>query len=241
MPPHDARRSNPSRQHGRPSGRAPSSPRGRAGSYFIVELLIRSRLNGPDRIAGQTAAQSTGKHCRAARARRRYIRGSMAGLRWRRIAADPVVDRVTSVWLASRRNRCWRTRRVAPAWRIEIHAAKRGLVSATAAKCSSKLVGVLCSARDAAATTASRVIAGIRFKTIRSVRSAIDADHRENDDGRRLGIGVDIFAAARAHLVWKSDDVAHCKFPLTAQVCASSRPPVRRLPPIKGLARLTVC
>src|SRR5215475_539537 len=51
-----------------------------------------------------------------------------------------------------------------------------------------------------------------------AVGSAVDADHRKNNDGRGLGIRVDIFAAARTQLVGKSDDLAHCKFPLTVRV-----------------------
>src|SRR5262245_13031469 len=79
----------------------------------------------------------------------------------------------------------------------------------------------------------ARTIAGIRFKAVRSIRTTLDADHRQNDDCRRFGISVDIFAA-RAHLVGKSDDLAHCKFPLPRS-CASSRPTVRRLLQLKDL------
>ena len=96
------------------------------------------------------------------------------------------------------------------------------------------------SARRSATTAASRIVACIGPETVRAVRSAIDADYRQDDDGCGLGVGVDIFAAARAHLIGKSDDLAHCKLPLTVRVSASSRLPARRLPSIKGLARLTV-
>lgn len=52
----------------------------------------------------------------------------------------------------------------------------------------------------------------MRLKSIRTIRIAVDADYWQNDYGRRLGVGVDIFAA-RAHLVGKSDDFAHCSPP----------------------------
>lgn len=54
----------------------------------------------------------------------------------------------------------------------------------------------------------------MRLKSIRTIRIAVDADYWQNDYGRRLGVGVDIFAA-RAHLVGKPDDLAHCSPPLS--------------------------
>jgi len=63
-------------------------------------------------------------------------------------------------------------------------------------------------------TTASGGVARVGL----AVGSAVDTDHRKNDDGRGLGVRVDIFGAARTQLVGKSDDLAHCKFPLTVRV-----------------------
>src|SRR5215831_9466000 len=93
--------------------------------------------------------------------------------------------------------------------------------------------------RRSTATAAPRIVAGIRLKTIRSILLTLDADHRQNDHARRFGIGVDIFAATRAHVVGKSDDLAHCKFPHSA-VCLPEATGAA-LSAIKGLARLTVC
>ena len=49
------------------------------------------------------------------------------------------------------------------------------------------------SARRSATTAASRIVACIGLETVRAVRSAIDADYRQDDDGCGLGVGVDIF------------------------------------------------
>ncbi|HLF22936.1 MAG TPA: hypothetical protein VI565_03365 [Burkholderiales bacterium] len=67
------------------------------------------------------------------------------------------------------------------------------------------------SARDTAAAAAARTVTAVRFETVGPVRTAVDADHRQNDDGRRFGGGVDISAAARiAGFIGKLDDFAHC-------------------------------
>ncbi|MFZ0847290.1 MAG: hypothetical protein WAM62_16000 [Pseudolabrys sp.] len=71
-------------------------------------------------------------------------------------------------------------------------------------------------ARHTTAAAAAGTIAGVRFETIGTVWIAIDPDHRKDNNGRRLSIGIDISAAAPvARLVGKSDDFAHCS-PLSA-------------------------
>lgn len=71
------------------------------------------------------------------------------------------------------------------------------------------------STRDAATAAAACAVPGVGFKAVRSIRIAINTNDRKNNDGRRLRIGVDVLAAARAYLVRKSDDLAHCS-PLSA-------------------------
>jgi hypothetical protein len=53
----------------------------------------------------------------------------------------------------------------------------------------------------------------MRLETIRAVGITFDSDNGKNDHRRRFGICVDIFAAARARVVGKSDDFAHCSPP----------------------------
>lgn len=69
------------------------------------------------------------------------------------------------------------------------------------------------STRDAATTAATCAVPGVGFKAVRSIWIAINTNDWKNNDGRRLGIRVDVLAAARAHLVRKSDDLAHCSSP----------------------------
>src|SRR5579885_1877884 len=75
------------------------------------------------------------------------------------------------------------------------------------------------SAPNATTTAAAGLVAGIRLKTV--IRSALDTDHRQDDDGRRFGAAVDVFtAAAAAGLVRKLDHFAHCEPPsVPAQAC----------------------
>jgi hypothetical protein len=95
------------------------------------------------------------------------------------------------------------------------------------------------SARKTAAT-ATASAPGLRFETVRSVRIAVNAYHRQYDDRGGFGRGVDKFAAARkARLVGKTDDFAHFSAPLTdpdRQQAGS----IGAYPAIKGLARLTL-
>ena len=77
---------------------------------------------------------------------------------------------------------------------------------------------VVLSANGATTTAAARIVAGIRLKTIRPVRTAVDADDRKDDHGRWLGVGVDI-PPARVHLVGKSDDLAHFSSPCRPVAC----------------------
>ena len=73
------------------------------------------------------------------------------------------------------------------------------------------------SARDATATTAARCVSGIWFEVVRTVRSAVDAYHRQDNDGRRFRSGVDVPSSARiARFVRKPNDIAHCNNPLAA-------------------------
>ena len=66
-------------------------------------------------------------------------------------------------------------------------------------------------ARQTSSAATAGAIASVRFETIGTVWIAINPDHRKYDDGRRLGIAIDISAAAPvARLVGKSDDFAHC-------------------------------
>src|SRR4029077_13583602 len=117
-------------------------------------------------------------------------------------------------------------------------AAKRPSALAAVTEFSSVLFRlVIRSARGPATTSASRVVAAVGLETVRAVWSAIDADHRKNDDSRGLGVRVDIFAAARTQLVGKSNDLAHCNSPLTARGLLEAADVAPFL--IKGLARLT--
>jgi cytochrome c oxidase assembly factor CtaG len=91
---------------------------------------------------------------------------------------------------------------------------------------------------DATAAAAAGLIAAVRLETIRAIRTTFNADHRQDDDGCRLGIGVDIFAAARrTRLIGKLDDFAHCETPFRPG--AKSAGSV--LLAIKGRTGLTVC
>jgi hypothetical protein len=53
----------------------------------------------------------------------------------------------------------------------------------------------------------------VRLKTIRAIGVTFDSDNGKNDHRRWFGICVDIFAAARARVVGKSDDFTHCSPP----------------------------
>src|SRR3974390_1000442 len=72
------------------------------------------------------------------------------------------------------------------------------------------------SARDATAAPAARCVSGIGFEVVRTVRSAVDSYHRQDNDGCRFRSGVDVPASARiARFVGKPNDIAHCN-PLAA-------------------------
>src|SRR3974390_675960 len=67
------------------------------------------------------------------------------------------------------------------------------------------------SAGDATAATAARWFSGIGFEVVRTVRSAVDSYHRQDNDGCRFRSGVDVPASARiARFVGKPNDIAHC-------------------------------
>src|SRR4051794_26719843 len=69
------------------------------------------------------------------------------------------------------------------------------------------------SARSAAAAAAAA--SALRLEIAGAVRAPVDAHDRKDNHGRRLGLGVDIFAAAaNPGLVRKADDFAH-GIPLT--------------------------
>lgn len=69
---------------------------------------------------------------------------------------------------------------------------------------------------SASAATAARCVSGIGFEVVRTVRSAVDAYHRQDNDGCRFRSGVDVPASARiARFVGKPNDIAHCN-PLAA-------------------------
>ena|SRR6516165_10640668 len=69
---------------------------------------------------------------------------------------------------------------------------------------------------SASAATAARCVSGIGFEVVRTVRSAVDAYHRQDNDGCRFRRGVDVPASARiARFVGKPNDIAHCN-PLAA-------------------------
>lgn len=69
------------------------------------------------------------------------------------------------------------------------------------------------SACSPAAAAAAGIVSTVWLQSIRTVRITVDSDDGKNNHRRWFGIGVDIFAAARAHLVGKSDDFAHCNPP----------------------------
>jgi hypothetical protein len=51
------------------------------------------------------------------------------------------------------------------------------------------------------------------LKAIRAIGITVDSDNGKNNYRRRFGICIDILAAARARVVGKSDDFAHCSPP----------------------------
>jgi hypothetical protein len=53
----------------------------------------------------------------------------------------------------------------------------------------------------------------MRLKTIRAIGVALDSDNGKNNHRRRFSIRVDILATARARVVGKSNDFAHCSPP----------------------------
>jgi hypothetical protein len=69
------------------------------------------------------------------------------------------------------------------------------------------------SACCAASPTATVIVPAMRLKTIRTIGIAFNSDDGKNNHRRRFGICVDIFAAARARVVGKSDDFTHCSPP----------------------------
>ena len=76
------------------------------------------------------------------------------------------------------------------------------------------LIGLLDqSACRAAPPTAAVIVPAMRLKTIRTIGIAFNSDDGKNNHRRRFGICVDIFAAARARVVGKSDDFTHCSPP----------------------------
>jgi hypothetical protein len=68
-------------------------------------------------------------------------------------------------------------------------------------------------ARGAAAATTAVIVPTMRLKAIRTVRVTFDSDNGKDNHRRRLGICVDISAAARARVFGKSDDFTHCSPP----------------------------
>jgi hypothetical protein len=94
------------------------------------------------------------------------------------------------------------------------------------------------SAPSATATATAGLIAAVWLETIRTIRTAFDTDHRQDDDGCWLGIGVDIFAAARrTRLIGKLDHFAHCETPFRPGTTSAGSV----LFAIKGRTGLTVC
>jgi hypothetical protein len=82
------------------------------------------------------------------------------------------------------------------------------------------------------------MIAWLWLKTGRAIRFPLDAYHWEDNHGGGFRFGIDISAdAGAARLVGKLDDFAHCS-PLSFP---AQNAPDRRLPTIKGVARLTLC
>src|SRR5690349_11494015 len=94
------------------------------------------------------------------------------------------------------------------------------------------------SACSTAAAAAPVIVSAVWLETVRAIGITIDSDNGENNHRRRLGICVDIFAAARTRVVGKSNDFAHYS-PPSAPAWFPRASPVRSA--IKGLARLTPC
>jgi len=69
------------------------------------------------------------------------------------------------------------------------------------------------SACGATPPTAAVIVPAVWLKTIRAIGITVDSDNGKNNYRRRFGICIDIFAAARARIVGKSDDFAHCSPP----------------------------